>query len=64
MKEDRALEELGLGSDPFTQGDGTLPFLLKLRERTLRLVGEPDGSDEPDSPRGRRTAQAPGAWQL
>ncbi len=27
-----------LGSDPFTQSDGTLPYLIKLRERTLRLV--------------------------
>ncbi len=27
-----------LGSDPFNQGDGTLPYLLRLRERTVRLV--------------------------
>ena len=27
-----------LGSDPFHQSDGTLPYLLKLRERTLRRI--------------------------
>lgn len=29
-----------LGSDPFHHGDGTLPYLLKLRERSVRLVAE------------------------
>ena len=45
-----------LGSDPFNQGDGTLPYLIRLRERTLRLVddnGEPrahrDPARSPDS---------------
>lgn len=34
-----------LGSDPFSSGDGTLPFLIRLRERTLRVVpGEPEPS--------------------
>jgi 1-acyl-sn-glycerol-3-phosphate acyltransferase len=35
-----------LGSDPFTQSDGTLPYLIKLRERTIRLV-QPDPPGEP-----------------
>ncbi len=29
-----------LGSDPFTQSDGTLPYLLRLRETSLRMVAE------------------------
>jgi 1-acyl-sn-glycerol-3-phosphate acyltransferase len=29
-----------LGSDPFTQGDGTLPYLIRMRERSLRIVAE------------------------
>ena len=29
-----------LGSDPFTQGDGTLPYLIRLREHTVRAVGD------------------------
>ena len=29
-----------LGSDPFTQSDGTLPYLLRLREVSLRMVTE------------------------
>ena len=42
MKDDDVDRQLG--SDPFHQSDGTLPYLLKLRERTVRLVadeGEP-----------------------
>ena len=39
--------EQALGSDPFTQGDGTLPFLIRLREHTIRLV------DESGQPRSR-----------
>ena len=31
-------EEPSLGSDPFSSGDGTLPYLIRLRERNLRLV--------------------------
>ncbi|HTO68674.1 MAG TPA: lysophospholipid acyltransferase family protein [Myxococcota bacterium] len=27
-----------LGSDPFAQGDGTLPYLIRLRERSMRVV--------------------------
>jgi 1-acyl-sn-glycerol-3-phosphate acyltransferase len=37
--------EHGLGSDPFSGGDGTLPYLIRLRERALRLV--PSADDEP-----------------
>jgi 1-acyl-sn-glycerol-3-phosphate acyltransferase len=29
-----------LGSDPFTQSDGTLPYLLRLRETSMRMVAE------------------------
>ncbi|MGH9886832.1 MAG: lysophospholipid acyltransferase family protein, partial [bacterium] len=29
-----------LGSDPFTQSDGTLPYLLRLREHSVRMVTE------------------------
>ena len=29
-----------LGSDPFTQSDGTLPYLIRLREQSVRLVTE------------------------
>lgn len=29
-----------LGSDPFSQGDGTLPYLIRMRERSLRVVAE------------------------
>lgn len=47
-------EEEALGSDPFTHGDGTLPFLLKLRERVVRPVDE-DGEPIPPS----RSAEVP-----
>jgi 1-acyl-sn-glycerol-3-phosphate acyltransferase len=30
-----------LGSDPFAQGDGTLPYLIRMRERSMRIVAEP-----------------------
>ena len=30
--------EPALGGDPFTHSDGTLPYLLRLRERSVRLV--------------------------
>lgn len=30
-----------LGSDPFTQSDGTLPYLIRLREQSVRMVIEP-----------------------
>ena len=57
----RDSDELGegpaLGSDPFTQGDGTLPYLLRLRERTVRLVREePDPAADP-RPRSPRPAR-------
>jgi 1-acyl-sn-glycerol-3-phosphate acyltransferase len=41
------VEGPALGSDPFAHGDGTLPYLLRLRERSLRVVS----SDEPARPR-------------
>jgi 1-acyl-sn-glycerol-3-phosphate acyltransferase len=34
----RAEPGRALGSDPFTASDGTLPYLIRLRERTVRLV--------------------------
>jgi 1-acyl-sn-glycerol-3-phosphate acyltransferase len=42
MSHDELNEALGpsLGTDPFTQGDGTLPYLIRLRERSLRIVAE------------------------
>ena len=40
----------GLGSDPFLQGDGTLPFLIRLRERTIREAP----TDGPEQPEPRR----------
>jgi 1-acyl-sn-glycerol-3-phosphate acyltransferase len=43
-----------LGSDPFTQSDGTLPYLIRLREHTIRAVGE-DG--EPMQRRGHVQAR-------
>lgn len=47
-----------LGSDPFTQGDGTLPYLLRLRERTVRLVqSQPEHPATP--PSARRTDAPP-----
>ena len=46
-----------LGSDPFTQSDGTLPYLLRLREASMRMVTEARAQ-----PRGReRTHAAPRA---
>ena len=38
MKRAERPGERGLGSDPFLQGDGTLPFLIRLRERGMRLA--------------------------
>lgn len=29
-----------LGHDPFSQGDGTLPYLIRLRERSVRRIAE------------------------
>lgn len=42
MNYDELPADLGpsLGSDPFTQGDGTLPYLIRMRERSLRMVAE------------------------
>jgi 1-acyl-sn-glycerol-3-phosphate acyltransferase len=53
MSDIEANEDQALGGDPFTQSDGTLPYLLRLRERTVRLVREDDDPDEP--PRVSRT---------
>ena len=45
------VEEHGLGSDPFSGGDGTLPYLIRLRERSLRLVpNESDVAAAPQAP--------------
>ncbi len=35
-----AVDGPALGSDPFLQSDGTLPYLLRLRETSLRMVTE------------------------
>ncbi len=48
-------ETPALGCDPFTQTDGTLPYLLKLRERTLRVVCD---QQEPSRPPPRQEARA------
>jgi len=51
-----------LGSDPFHQSDGTLPYLLKLRERTVRLVadeGQGQGRGQGASGRGALGSSAP-----
>jgi len=42
-----------LGSDPFSQGDGTLPYLLRLRETSMRIV------TEPRTPPRQRASEAP-----
>jgi len=42
-----------LGSDPFSQGDGTLPYLLRLRETSMRIV------TEARTPPPRRASEAP-----
>ncbi len=49
-----------LGSDPFTQVDGTLPYLLRLRERTIRMVeNQPADPESASRPVGRRAAATP-----
>src|SRR5262249_15420759 len=35
-----ASEGPALGHDPFSQGDGTLPYLIRLRERSVRRIAE------------------------
>ena len=50
MKYQETSELPALGNDPFTQGDGTLPYLIRLREHTLRVV------DERGEPRRRGAA--------
>ena len=42
MKSDEVVVDDGpaLGSDPFLQSDGTLPYLLRLREASMRMVTE------------------------
>lgn len=37
-----------LGSDPFAQSDGTLPYLLRLREQSVRRVAEPRVAAAPE----------------
>ncbi len=39
--------EPALGGDPFTQSDGTLPYLLRLRERSVRLVSNAEPAERP-----------------
>ena len=56
---DELTEGPALGSDPFTQGDGTLPYLLRLRERTVRLVREEPGEPAVSRPGTHRVPQAP-----
>ena len=51
MNEPESPDEQALGSDPFSQGDGTLPYLLALRERTVRLVREDEASEAEPEPR-------------
>ncbi len=41
-----------LGTDPFSGGDGTLPFLIRMRERSLRAV--PDAAAPAPRPEARR----------
>ncbi len=60
MSHDELHEAAGpsLGSDPFRQGDGTLPYLIRLRERSIRIVAEAaptraprvTAEDEPQKP--------------
>jgi 1-acyl-sn-glycerol-3-phosphate acyltransferase len=54
-----------LGSDPFTQRDGTLPFLIRLRERTIRLAPSDEPSELEESERAKpgRSTSASGAAQ-
>ena len=53
MRDSEKIEpEASLGSDPFQQVDGTLPFLLRMRELTVRLVAaEPDPEPGVEQPR-------------
>ena len=36
-----------LGSDPFAQSDGTLPYLLRLREQSVRRVAQARAAPQP-----------------
>ena len=47
-----------LGADPFTKGDGTLPFLIRLRERTIRAV-RPENEPKPEPPQRRVSGPTP-----
>lgn len=46
-----------LGSDPFTQGDGTLPYLIRMRERSVRRIAE--GARAPASARAEVDSAPP-----
>lgn len=46
-----------LGSDPFSQGDGTLPYLIRLRERSVRIVAKA-------APASARGEAPPGAGEV
>jgi 1-acyl-sn-glycerol-3-phosphate acyltransferase len=52
MSPDETPETQGpaLGSDPFAQTDGTLPYLLKLRERSVQRVAEARTAAAPRAP--------------
>ncbi|MCP4006164.1 MAG: acyltransferase family protein [bacterium] len=47
-----------LGSDPFLQSDGTLPYLLRLRERSIQLVDD-DDEPPPRRPTNRQSSAPP-----
>ncbi len=49
-------ERRALGSDPFTHGDGTLPYLIRLRNRTFRIVRPEGEGPEPTPPTERPQA--------
>lgn len=55
MIRDEANEPQSLGSDPFTQADGTLPYLIRLRERNVRLVAQDGETVRPPAAKRRPT---------
>lgn len=53
MSQPEAPEKAALGVDPFRAADGTLPYLIRLRERSIRLVGD-DGKPKQRTPRPQK----------
>ena len=51
--------EKALGSDPFQRSDGTLPYLTRLRERTLRTVSEHVLGEPSEAPPPPKRPSAP-----